>query len=191
MSRTLEDRLFRINTQILKVENIDCNGKVLDIGGGGEGIIGQLLGERVISIDPSKKELEEAPKGPLKIIMDARELRFLDETFDIVTSFFTMMYIKREDHKKVLEEVYRVLKPGGQFLIWDVVIPEFNNLDKDIFMIPLQIEMKGRTIDTGYGVLWKDNQRDLEYYASICKKVGFKVNDTTKQGKTFYIKLIK
>jgi len=45
----------------------------LDIGGGGEGVIGQMKGKQVIAIDPNRRELEEAADGPLKIVMDARE----------------------------------------------------------------------------------------------------------------------
>ena len=39
----------------------------MDICGGGEGIIGQMKPAQVIAIDLSKRELEEAPPGPLKI----------------------------------------------------------------------------------------------------------------------------
>lgn len=38
--------------------------RILDIGGGGEGIIGMRYSNRVISIDTRKDELEEAPTGP-------------------------------------------------------------------------------------------------------------------------------
>ena len=37
---------------------------ILDIGGGGEGIIGKLKGEQVVAIDPNKRELEEAARRP-------------------------------------------------------------------------------------------------------------------------------
>lgn len=56
----------------LKTQNINSNktvqGKILDIGGGGEGIIGQVLGDKVVTIDKLKEELEEAPEGPLKVV---------------------------------------------------------------------------------------------------------------------------
>jgi len=89
-----EDRLFYFEKQEVIVDDFDSPGYILDIGGGGRGVIGKLKGERVIAIDPSKRELEEAPAGPLKIIMDARDLQFLDGTFSTATSFFTLMYIK-------------------------------------------------------------------------------------------------
>ena len=38
-------------------------GSILDVGGGGEGIIGRLYGEQVIAIDNCQEELDEAPDG--------------------------------------------------------------------------------------------------------------------------------
>lgn len=51
-------------------------GKILDIGGGGEGIIGQLYGEQVVAIDKRQEELDEAPDCFEKVLMDATEMVF-------------------------------------------------------------------------------------------------------------------
>ena len=93
-----EDRLFFFEEQEVIVSDIDAPGYILDIGGGGRGVIGTLKGEQVIAIDPSRRELEGAPAGPLKIVMDATDLQFLDGAFSAATSFFTLMYIKGSDH---------------------------------------------------------------------------------------------
>jgi len=47
--------------------------------------------------------------------MDAHNLQFADNQFDLVFSFFTFAYLV--DKIKALKEVYRVLKPNGQALI--------------------------------------------------------------------------
>lgn len=49
----------------------ELTGSVLDIGGGGEGIIGRLYGKNVTAIDIRQEELDEAPEGPTKLCMDA------------------------------------------------------------------------------------------------------------------------
>ncbi|MFC1879420.1 class I SAM-dependent methyltransferase [Chloroflexota bacterium] len=90
--KQLAERFFLFEQQKVKVHDFESSGHILDIGGGGEGIIGILKGEKVIAIDPRKRELEEAADGPLKIVMDARDLFFLDSTFNTVTAFFTLMY---------------------------------------------------------------------------------------------------
>jgi len=58
-------------------------GLVLDIGGGGEGVIGQVVGKNVIAIDRRMDELQEAPDGPRKVVMDARHLGFPDQKFPL------------------------------------------------------------------------------------------------------------
>jgi SAM-dependent methyltransferase len=49
---------------------------------------------------------------------DAQELPFSDQSFDLVTSRFGVMFF--QDCEKALREVYRVLKPGARasFLVW-------------------------------------------------------------------------
>lgn len=190
-NRPMEDRLYYIETQTINLDELEIQGKILDIGGGGEGVIGQSFCEQVVAIDPSKEELEETAKGPLKVIMDARDLKFLDYSFDNVTSFFTMMYIPSNEHEKVISEIYRVLKPGGEFYIWDVVIPPFIESIKDIYVVPLQIKLKEKIIETGYGIKWKNKEQTASYYIDICERVGFKVIDNISQRKTFFIKFKK
>jgi len=171
---------------------LDISGYILDIGGGGEGIIGILGGEKVVAIDLSREELEEAPPGPLKIVMDARDLQFLDDTFGIVTAFFSLMYLKkRSDYEKVLAEIFRVLKPGGTFLIWDVVAPTQRDREKDIFVIPLRVKVKGQEIETGYGHVWPDEKHDLPFYRALAQDRGFQVVEQTQRERTFFLQLQK
>lgn len=186
-----KEQMFIIDQQKVVLEDFECSGYILDIGGGGEGIIGILKGVRVIAIDTRKEELEEAAKGPLKIVMDARDLQFLDNTFGTVTAFFSLMYIKRADHKKVFEEVYRVLKPGGQVLIWDVVIPPRGDTDKELFVVPVLATVFDEEIETGYGVKWKDLEQDLSYFTGLAEEVGFKVVAKEEQDQMFYLHLRK
>ena len=72
MDMMTEDDILFIDPVKVTVPSFCTDGYVLDIGGGGEGVIGRLNSLQVIAIDCVKDELEEAPKGPLKIVMDAR-----------------------------------------------------------------------------------------------------------------------
>ena len=186
-----KSRVQFVDKHIIKLEKHKREGWILDIGGGGEGIISQLYGEQVIAIDPLKSELEEAPiNEALKIIMNAKELTFLDNQFNTVTSFFTMMYIPNDDIEKVFKEIYRVMTLDGEFLLWDLTIPA-RNLDKDIYAILLTVELEKRFIETGYGVRWTEQERSIDWYGRLGKKVGLKIMEQKGNGETFFIKMKK
>ncbi|MCP4538784.1 MAG: methyltransferase domain-containing protein [Chloroflexi bacterium] len=189
-----EDQIFFYEKQEVVIDDFNADGFILDIGGGGEGVIGQLKGEQVIAIDPNKRELEEAAPGPLKIVMDARDLKFLIYTFDAVTAFFTLMYIKEPDQEKIFSEVFRVLAPEGQFFIWDVILsPRPDEVDekKEIAAFPLLIKLPDKEISTGYGARWPEKKQDLAYYVRLAEKAGFKVVTQKEHDRALFLQLQK
>ena len=185
------ERLHQISQQEIELNQIDCGEYILDIGGGGEGIISKLHGQKVISIDIDEDELSEAGSDALKIVMDAGNLGFFDSLFSSVTSFFTLMYIDRKDRKRVFEEVHRVLKPNGTFEIWDVTIPEPIENEEDVFVVPLKVKLPDETIETGYGVSWNGKEQDIDYYRMLAKEKGFNITESKRQNEIFYLRLKK
>ncbi len=167
------------------VADFEAPGYVLDIGGGGEGIIGQMKPSQVIAIDLSKRELEDAPAGPLKIVMDASELKFLDASFDTVTAFFSLMYMRPEIQEKVFAEVFRVLTPGGRWMIWDAVIPRALEPDTRGPVFRFRFQLPGKVVQTGYGTLWPENPMDQDYYKGLARKTGFEIARAEQQAGTF------
>ena len=187
-----EDRLFFFEREKVVVEDFEAAGFILDIGGGGEGVIGRLKGEQVIAIDPSKRELEGAAAGPLKIIMDATDLQFLDEGFNTVTSFYTLMYIKGEEaHRQVFSEVYRVLAAGGRFLIWDAIFPSQVEEEKDVAVFWLTVRLGEEEVDAGYGMLWPEGGRGVSYYVGLAKSAGFEVVLQKEEGQRLFLEVRK
>ncbi len=157
------------------LDNLDLNGAILDIGGGGEGIIGLLKGNRVVAVDTSKDELEEAPEGPIKTLMDARDLKFLRNSFDCVTAFFSLMYIDPVDHEKVFKEINRVLKPDGKLYIWDITQPVKESDLKQAFAFKLNVVLPSRVIETAYGARLREQVIDVNHYKDVLTLTGFKV----------------
>jgi ubiquinone/menaquinone biosynthesis C-methylase UbiE len=93
---------------------------VLDIGtGNGQSALPLIdLFERVVGIDVNQeairngqKSLKKQSKRLVLKVMDGATLRFRNATFDCVTNFWTFHHFRLLP--QVLEEIYRVLRPGG------------------------------------------------------------------------------
>ena len=104
------------------------NKTVLDIGCG-TGIISELLLEKGVEklvcvdyaqymLDQCRSKLEATGLSLDKVeykLADAENLPFEDNTFDIIVSGMVLGLVV--DQEKVLSEIYRVLKPGGEIAV--------------------------------------------------------------------------
>ncbi len=189
--RPKPEQIFEHARLEVDLPEFPAQGLILDVGGGGEGVIGQLKGQQVIAIDLIRRELEDAPGSPLlKIVMDARDLKFLDKSFGTATVFFTFMYISPEDHLKVLQELYRVLQPGGRLLIWDVIFPKRNDERQLYVHYPLHIKLPAKEISTGYGVKFAGGQ-DEKHFVNLAKETGFQEVNLQRRAGWFHLELRK
>jgi ubiquinone/menaquinone biosynthesis C-methylase UbiE len=183
-----------VEREEIVIPDFAASGHILDLGGGCRGTIGRVKGEQVVAIDISMKELNEAPSGLLKILMDASDLKFPDKSFRTVTAFFSLMFMKSEIHQKVFAEAYRVLAPAGQWLIWDALIPARSAGSDNSFLINLHTRLPKETIDYGYSVLRLDVERDTGYYRTLAEQAGFQVGSLELLGrsrKAFFMRLQK
>jgi len=191
MDKYVRSSIFYLGVRDIDMGDIRLRGRVLDIGGGGEGVIGQLAGPNVIAIDKLKSELEEAADCDcVKIVMDATEMQFTDGIFDTVTAFFSFMYMSREDVSRAMGESYRVLKEGGDLHVWDMCVPENLSAGKEVYAILLRVDIGNKLIETGYGTKWNKTQ-DMEQIASMALEMGFEVTDKESHDSYFYMKLKK
>jgi ubiquinone/menaquinone biosynthesis C-methylase UbiE len=187
-----ESRYFHNPPQTVILPEIITPGWILDLGGGGEGVIGQIYGSQVIAIDRSRQELEDAPGEPLKIVMDAKKTQFLDKTFETVTAFFFLMFTLPQNRARIFQEIYRITRPGGRWLIWDATIPHYPGGAEDIYTIELTAHLpNGRIITAGYGAPWPDWQQSAAEYAHLAREVGFRVATNTENDLLFHLELIK
>ena len=184
------EKYLVFDNQKISLDEFASDGLILDIGGGGEGVIGQLKGNQVISIDKNKRELEEAKSSNLKIVMDATNLHFLDNSFETVAAFFSFMYFPPDVKEKAMQEIYRVLKPGGKFLFWDVTIPPKTATDqKDFFAVILEVTLPNTTFGTGYGV--RRNPQDYKYFIDLAKQNNLENTKHIEYDKLFFLEFRK
>ena len=79
-------------------------GRILDVGGGGEGVIGRRWGRQVTAIDNRQDELDETPDCCEKLLMDAAALDFPNAAFDHVTCFFSLLFMDRDTQAQAIRE---------------------------------------------------------------------------------------
>ncbi len=162
------------------------SGRVLDIGGGGEGIIAQLGGARICAIDKYLSEIYEARhKAPdtLWLTADAINLPYKTHSFDNATAFFSCMYMSNAVKAKVFQETLRVLKPGGELWIWDTVITTRSK----VFAIRLQIDLAGiRVANTAYGV--KAKNQSAASISTLLQTAGYTVETVAEHRHWFLLK---
>ena len=94
---------------------------VLDLGSGTGAAFDQLLNYETTAIDPDKKMLE-LNTFENKVLGSAENLPFEDNSFDNVFCCFVWRNVS--DTNKALQEVYRVLSPGGKFILLDMTRPK-------------------------------------------------------------------
>lgn len=94
-------------------------GRVLDIGTGQGRDAGYFknLGYDVVATDLSAEAIDRAKEKykdiDFMVLNTDQGLPFDDESFDVVYSHMALHYFDEEKTKKVFNDIYRILKPGG------------------------------------------------------------------------------
>ena len=119
----IDDWMYaRVSSQIKKDRNL----KILDVGSGygrlAKKIIDKFPRASVYGIDVAQEYVsifnETMGKKGEALLGDATELPFPDKYFDYVYVVTTYMYLTtKEEQEKAFSELFRVLKPGGKFVI--------------------------------------------------------------------------
>ncbi|MHA1948937.1 MAG: class I SAM-dependent methyltransferase [Candidatus Thorarchaeota archaeon] len=169
--------MSRIETPVQQItlKRLNPEGLILDIGGGGEGLVSRIEGKRVCALDIRLSEIREAliHGAPANwIVGDGKSLGFSSGSFNEVTLWFSLGYMRDWDTKrKVLEETRRVLKKEGSLSIMATKIPD--STEQFIFWAHFTFP-DGTVSKTGYGVRGNQGQT-IDSVVNLLEKLGFKI----------------
>ena len=180
-----QDKVWRRNVR----NHAEKGMKILEVGCGPGSFAEDLVGLDVTCLDPSaemlrvaKKRVDSARKSrgekPAKYVEAiAESIPLPEDTFDRVFCLFSFRDF--QDKKKGLEEIFRVLKPGGQVVICDAGKANwFHGLAGRIWMGTV-VQIIARIITKEKDHPWKGLARTYShygtngYYRKVMREVGF------------------
>ena len=120
----------RSRQELIAQANVKPDHRILDVGcGTGSFVVllkRQLPAAQVIGLDPDPKALRRAQskivRAAVSVQLDqgfADQLPYQRDSFDRVFSSFMFHHLEEHEKEKALNEVSRVLKPGGSFHLLD------------------------------------------------------------------------
>jgi ubiquinone/menaquinone biosynthesis C-methylase UbiE len=115
---------------LLQQANLHPGNRVLDLGCGTGSLVALIKRVHpevsVVALDPDPKALARAKKKAARAGVSIQfdqgfsdELPFADGSFDRVFSSFMFHHIHADQKEKTLQEVYRILSPGGSLHLLD------------------------------------------------------------------------
>lgn len=104
---------------------------LLDVATGTAGVLRELRRRpgppvRAVGLDSSPQMLAAAKDLPPEwelVHADARKLPFDDDSFDVATVAYLLHLVDRRDRDQILEEVARILRPGGRLATVTPALP--------------------------------------------------------------------
>ncbi len=105
----------------LLMSRLSPGSRVLDLGcGAGVPVASTLATQHtVIGLDISARQLALARRHVLAarfVRGDIARPGFPASTFDAVTAFYAIIHVPRSEHAGLLQDIFRILRPGGLFL---------------------------------------------------------------------------
>ncbi|WP_413166518.1 class I SAM-dependent methyltransferase [Capilliphycus salinus ALCB114379] len=158
--------------------SIDSNTKVLDLccGSGQATEVLVRHSQNVVGLDASPLSLKRAKHNVPKaeyVEAFAEKMPFGNDEFDVVHTSAALHEMNPVQLRQILEEVYRVLKPGGVFTLVD-----FHRPNNPLFWPGIAVFLWVFETETAWQLL----QTDL---MALLSEVGFRANLSEAQGADF------
>jgi ubiquinone/menaquinone biosynthesis C-methylase UbiE len=145
------------------IRRLPAHARVLDAGCGAGIPVTQLLSERfhVVGVDFSEKQIELAKQNVPEaefICQDMTQLQFADAVFGGICSYYAIIHIPREEHRSLLTNFHRMLKPGGLALVCLGAEHLVDDIDENYL---------------GARMYW--SHYDSQTYLTMLQEIGFEV----------------
>lgn len=136
-------RKSEILSRLLKTYNDTWGAKVVDVGAGNNALaykIAEDLGDDVKEIigtdinDYIKERIDSGTNGAKVSFIkqsSSKELPFDDNSVDTVVTTAVLHHMTADVREAIMKEVYRILKPGGRWVILEDTFPESDAVNPD------------------------------------------------------------
>ena len=167
-------------------KDLPKEGKVLDIGCGVGYPVAKHFdkeGYSVTGIDISSKMLkiakEKIPNAKF-LKKDMLEMKFPDNSFDIVISILSILHISKKYHKKLFKNIYRILKPNGRIIIGMTTLNDGEYTNQWVKGVKMFWSTSGKEEninlikDSGFKIIWTKElgpRKDKHIYILAKKEV--------------------
>ena len=171
--------------------NIDSSYHVLDIGcgiGGPSRYTAETFKCKMTGIDLTKEYIEVGNKitewvslSEMITLLHASALSTSFENNQFDTAYMMHVGMNIKNKKELTDEIYRVLKPGALFGIYDVMMTSNNNLtypvpwaeNKETSEVNTPEYYKKCLSQSGFSILNEEDKRDfsIEYFENMIKKL--------------------
>lgn len=104
------------------IQSLAKSARVLDAGcGQGTPVLRRLSASATaIGVDLSRTQLEFAAENAPRaspVQGDMTKLPLRDDAFDAITAYHSLIHVPNDEHRAVIDEFARVLRPGGRVLL--------------------------------------------------------------------------
>ena len=149
------------------IQRLPKGAKVLDAGCGAGVPVTRTLSQpfEVVGVDLSEEQIglarELVPEAEF-ICQDMTELDFPDGSFDAICSYYAIIHIPREEHRNLLQNFHRMLKPGGLVLLSMGFSDSAVDIEEDFFGARMywshfDVETNLKMMEEcGFCVIWSD-----------------------------------
>jgi ubiquinone/menaquinone biosynthesis C-methylase UbiE len=147
-------------------------GNILDLGSGAGRHLTKIKNTKMYLVDFSEEMIKLAKKRAKEKKIDAEfaisnltKLPFQDNFFDSAISINSIHCIPKKNHKKVIQELFRVLKPKAQaeISVWNKNSKPFKNAGKEKYI---------RWLDKGKRYYYLFEEKEIH---KLFKDTGFKI----------------